>query len=143
MDIQYRGAVPEDMPACVDLFLESVEDLRLRHNLPSAGPPQAKRMLTFYQHTLSTGIFQVAEADGRIAALACAIVRDHLWFLAGFWARPDLQQQHIGMPVLRRVWEAGRQAGSTHFFRLVLQRSAGHGRLHEARHAAGRADIGL
>jgi len=116
MDIQYREALPEDMPACVDLFLESVEDLRRRHNLPSDGPPAAERMRAFYLHTLSTGIFHVAEADGRLAALACAIVRDHLWFLAGFWARPGLQQQHIGMPVLRRVWEAGELAGATHFF---------------------------
>jgi hypothetical protein len=116
MDIRYREAGPEDMPACVDLFLESVEDLRRRHNLPSDRPPQAKRMLAFYQHTLSTGIFHVAEADGRIAALACAIVRDHLWFLAGFWARPGLQQQHIGMTVLRGVWGAGKQAGATHLF---------------------------
>ena len=116
MDIHTREARPEDVPACVDLFLESVEDLRRRHNLPSDGPPPAERMLAFYQHTLSTGIFHVAEADGRLAALACAIVRDHLWFLAGFWARPGLQQQHIGMPVLRRVWKAGELAGATHFF---------------------------
>jgi hypothetical protein len=115
MDIRTREARPEDMPACVDLFLESVEDLARRHNLPSH-EPQAERMLAYYQHDLSTGIFHVAEADGRLAALACAIVRDHLWFLAGFWARPGLQQQHIGMPVLRRVWKAGELAGATHFF---------------------------
>ena len=101
MDVVYREAEAEDMPACVDLFLESVQDLARRHNLASDGPPPAERMLAFYQHTLSTGIFHVAEADGRLAALACAIVRDHLWFLAGFWARPGLQQQHIGMKVLR------------------------------------------
>ena len=116
MDIRTREARPDDMPACVDLFLESVDDLRRRHNLPSEGPPQADRILASYQHTLSTGIFHVAEADGRLAALACAIVRDHVWFLAGFWARPALQQQHIGMTVLRGVWKAGELAGAKSFF---------------------------
>jgi hypothetical protein len=116
MDIRYREARPEDMPACVDLFLESLGDLQRRQNLASDDLPPASRMLAFYQHALSTGIFHVAETDGRIAALACALVRDHLWFLAGFWARPDLQRQHIGMTVLRRVWDAGEQAGAKHFF---------------------------
>ncbi len=116
MEISYREARPEDMPACVDVFLESLGDLLRRQNLASHQLPAASRMLGFYQHTLSTGIFHVAEVDGRIAALACALVRQRLWFLAGFWARPELQHQHIGMTVLRRVWEAGKKAGAKHFF---------------------------
>ncbi len=116
MEISYREARPEDMPACVDLFLESLGDLHRRQNQASNPLPPASRMLALYEHTLSTGIFHVAEADGRIAALACALVRERLWFLAGFWTRPEMQHQHIGMTVLRRVWEAGKQAGAKHFF---------------------------
>lgn len=116
MKILYRQALPDDVPQCADLFLEAVKDLRLRHNLPASESPSAADMIPFYQHVLATGIFQVAEADGKIAALACAVVRDQLWFLSGFWARPDLQRQGVGMPMLRSVWLAGRQAEATHFF---------------------------
>ena len=116
MNIHYRPAHADDMPDCVELFLVSLQDMRLRHNLSSATPSTSSGMLAFYQHVLATGIFRVAEADGRIAALACATLRDQLWFLSGFWARPQLQRQNIGMPVLRGVWDAGRKAGATHFF---------------------------
>ena len=115
MEIRYREARTEDMPACVDLFIESVSDLLRRHNMP-VDTPQPERTLAFYQHSLSTGVFHVAEAEGKLAALACALVRDHLWFLAGFWARPGFQKQHVGMNVLRRVWNAGKEARATHFF---------------------------
>jgi hypothetical protein len=116
MDIQYRPARDEDMPECVELFQESVKDLRIRHNMPAVPVRSNDRMLAFYRHARRTGIFHVAEADGRLAALACANLRDRTWFLSGFWARPDLQRQHIGMPLLRGVWEAGKEAGATLFF---------------------------
>ncbi|MFN2120454.1 MAG: GNAT family N-acetyltransferase [Anaerolineales bacterium] len=116
MDVQLRAARPEDMPACIDLFHESLRDLLRRHNMPAEGLPPADRTLAYYQHTLDTGIFDVAEIDGRLVALACATVRDHLWFLAGFWARPAMQHKHLGSAILRRVWDAGLNRGATHFF---------------------------
>jgi hypothetical protein len=116
MEIHYREARPEDLPACVHLYLESRDDMLQRHSHPSAPVSPAARMHAFYEHVLATGIFHVAETEGQIVALACASLRDQLWFLSGFWAQPGLQQQHIGMPVLRRVWDAGKQAGARHFF---------------------------
>ena len=116
MDLQVRPARAADMPLCVDLFLSSLADMRARHNLPASAPPSAAEMLLFYQHVLATGTFHVADAGTQIAALACATLRDRVWFLSGFWARPDLRRQGVGMPVLRSVWEAGRHAGATHFF---------------------------
>ena len=116
MDITYREARPEDLPECVHLFTESVGDMRKRHNLPSPPQPRGAAQLAVYQHILSTGFFHVAQEGERIAAFACAILRDRLWFLSGFWARPQIQQRHIGMPLLRRVWDAGRQAGATTYF---------------------------
>jgi GNAT superfamily N-acetyltransferase len=116
MNVQLRTARSEDMPACVDLFNESLRDLLRRHNMPADDLPPADRTLAYYQHTLDTGIFMVAEVGGRLAALACATVRDHLWFLAGFWARPAMQHQHIGSAVLRRAWDEGLHRGATHFF---------------------------
>ena len=116
MDIQYRPALEQDLPECVELFQESVADLRVRHNMPPGPVRTTDRMLAFYRHAHRTEIFHVAEAEGRIAALACAILRDRTWFLSGFWARPALQRQHIGMPLLRGVWRAGKEAGAKLFF---------------------------
>jgi hypothetical protein len=114
--ITVRAARPEDMPACVDLFIESVTDLARRHNYANFLPPAADRTLVFCRHSLATGVFHVAEKDGMLAAFSSAILRGHLWFLSGFWARPGMQQQHIGMQVLRPTWEAGKKAGCSHFF---------------------------
>lgn len=116
MDVHYRPATADDMPACADLFLESWADLRARQNIPDDDPTPAPIMVAFYQHVLATGIFHVAEVDGRPAALACAILRGRQWFLSGFWARPGLQRRNIGMPVLRAVHQAGVEAGAAVFF---------------------------
>lgn len=116
MNIIYRPARDQDLPECVKLFEESVADLRIRHNMPSRPPQPTERLMAFYRHVIRTGIFHVAEVEGRIGALACANLREHTWFLSGFWARPGLQRQHIGMPLVRGVWEAGREAGMTIFF---------------------------
>lgn len=116
MEITYREARAEDLPACVNIFIDSLADLNKRHNFAASPGPNAARMLAFYQHALTTGIFHVAEAQGRIRSFACAILRDRLWFLSGFWTRPTLRERHIGMPLLRAVWQAGKRAGATTFF---------------------------
>jgi hypothetical protein len=111
-EILYRQARVEDVPEMADLFLEAVSDLYARTNVTAALPPRPAVLLA-YEHVLSTGIFYVAQLDGQIAAVAGVVVRDHLWFLSAFWARLDLQRQRIGMPLLRRVWNAGLEAGAT------------------------------
>jgi GNAT superfamily N-acetyltransferase len=114
-EIQYRPARPEDVPEMADLFLEAVSNMYARNNITAAVPPRPAVLLG-YEHVRSTGIFHVAELEGRIVAIAGAVVRDHLWYLSAFWARPDLRGRGIGMPLLRRVWDAGQQAGATIFF---------------------------
>ena len=116
MEINYRPARLEDLPACIDVFQESFSDMLKRHNLPLPQVLGAARRLEVFEHCFSTGIFHVAEARGRIIAFAAAILRDHLWFLSAFWARPRSQQSHVGMQLLRGVWEAGKQSGATTFF---------------------------
>lgn len=115
MEIQYRPARPEDVPEMADLFLEAVSNMYTRNNITTAIPPRPAVLLG-YEHIRATGIFHVAELEGRIVAIAGAIVRDHLWYLSAFWARPDLQRQGVGMPLLKGVWNAGQEAGATVFF---------------------------
>lgn len=115
MDVLYREARAEDLPACIDVFQDSVNDLHRRHNMPGSSQSAPWR-LDVYRHIQATGIFQLAEADGQIVGFACAFVRSRVWFLAGFWVRPDVQKQHIGAPLLRGVMDAGRQAGASTFF---------------------------
>jgi hypothetical protein len=43
-------------------------------------------------------------------------VRGPLWFLSGFWARPDRQKTGIGGRLLREVWDEGRARGASTFF---------------------------
>lgn len=69
-----------------------------------------------YAYVARTGIFRVAEVDGRLAALACAIVRDGIWFLSGFWTDPARRLQGIGGPLLREVWDEGRRGGARSFY---------------------------
>ncbi len=116
MEVTYREATPEDLPECVRIFIDSWTDLNQRHNFATQPKPNAARMLAFYQHALTTGIFRLAEAQGRIRSFAGALVRDRLWFLSAFWTRPRLRDRHIGMPLLRSVWEAGKRAGANTFF---------------------------
>ena len=69
-----------------------------------------------YRFVASNGIFRVAEQDGRMVALACAILRDEEWFLSGFWADASVRQQGIGGPLLRQVWDEGVRRGARRQF---------------------------
>jgi GNAT superfamily N-acetyltransferase len=103
------------MPEAVELFLTTVEDMYKRHNINSPMPPRLM-IEKFYEHIYRTGIFQVAEVEGRIGAICHAIVRDSQWFLSGFWALPSLQGRKIGRTLLERVWQRGARAGAEIFF---------------------------
>ena len=115
-DIIYRAAREEDVPAALDLFLEAVHELYRRHNLEMPLPPRPS-VETAYRHIFETGIFRLAEADGRLVAICHAVVRDALWFLSGFWARPELLAAGgVGGHLLREVWREGEAAGARKFF---------------------------
>lgn len=69
-----------------------------------------------YGYVARTGIFHVAAVDDRLVALACAIVRDGIWFLSGFWTDPSRRLQGIGGPLLRQVWDEGVRRGASRFY---------------------------
>lgn len=114
-NIIYRAALEADIPAALDLFLESVADIYRRHNIDVPLPPRPS-IEAAYRHIFRTGIFQVAESDGRLVCICHAIVRDELWFLSGFWVRPELQAQGVGGKLIRDVRRAGAEAGARKFF---------------------------
>jgi GNAT superfamily N-acetyltransferase len=114
-EVIYRPVREEEMPEAVTLFLVTVADLRERLNLTMPLPPRGY-VEAAYEHIRRTGIFQVAELDGRLVAICHAVVRDHLWFLSAFWTRPGFQGQKIGRPLLERVMDEGSRAGATTFF---------------------------
>ena len=114
-NIIYRAAVEADIPAALDLFLEAVAEIYQRHNMDMALPPRPAVEIA-YRHIFRTGIFRVAEIDGRLVNICHAIVRDELWFLSGFWTRPELQARGVGGKLLRDVWREGAEAGAKKFF---------------------------
>src|SRR5687768_17024473 len=114
-EVQYRVATPDDIPSMVDLFIHAVTAMLSRHGINAPIPP-ADGVAPVYEHIRSTGIFHVAEIDGQIVGIAGGVVRGTTWFLSGFWTRVDLRQRGIGMPLLRRVWDAGVGAGAKQFF---------------------------
>jgi len=114
--VNYRPAGEEDVAGAVEVFVEAVGDLYARNGVTTAPPPDRRTIEQNYRHILRTGIFHVAEAEGRVAAICHAVVRGPVWFLSGFWALPSLQRQRIGGAMLRRVMEEGAAAGATVFF---------------------------
>ena len=113
--INHRPAREADLPAAIELFLAAVADMFARHNISKPLPPRAA-LETMWPHIFKTGIFYVAEEDGRLVAICHAIVRDRLWFLSGFWTRADLVSKGTGGPLLRRVLAEGVRAGADTFF---------------------------
>jgi GNAT superfamily N-acetyltransferase len=107
----HRPATDADISEAAGLFLTSVTDLSRRYGL--AEPPFTVASIEpVYRHILRTGIFDVAELDGRMVAICHAIVRGDQWFLSGFWALPGLQRKGVGGPLLRRVWAEGERRGA-------------------------------
>lgn len=107
----YRDARADDVPVMAEVFLMTVTEMFARNNVRTTPPPR-QFVIDNYEHVLATGIFRVAELDGRVAGIAGAVVRDNLWFLSAFWVLPGYQNRNIGMPLLRQVWQAGVSSGA-------------------------------
>jgi len=114
-NIIYRAAREAELPATLDLFLEALADIYRRQNLDMPLPPRAGTEVV-YRHIFKTGIFRVAERGEKLVGICHAIVRDELWFLSGFWAKPGAQARGIGGGLLREVWQEGAEAGAKKFF---------------------------
>jgi GNAT superfamily N-acetyltransferase len=111
MAVRYRDLALEEVPVAADVFLVTVHDLAVRYGLPPTSFTR-ETMTRAYAHLSRTGIFQVAEQDGRIVAICAATVRGDVWFLSMFWTLPDLQRRGFGQPLLERVWRRGIELGA-------------------------------
>jgi len=113
--VVYRDLAVSDLPRSVDVYVTARADMNRRMGFapgPAPDPAALAAEQRGYAHVMRTGIFRVAEVDGEIQAVCCAVVRDALWFLAGFWVMPAFQRQGLGGPLLRQVWQAGIDRGA-------------------------------
>ena len=115
MTVRDRAAREADVEPALDLFIGTLRDMLGRNGI-DPGELSREEWRYGYPHVFRTGIFRVAEDDGELVAICHAIVRGPLWFLSGFWTRPDHQKSGIGGRLLRQVWDEGRARGATTFF---------------------------
>jgi GNAT superfamily N-acetyltransferase len=113
-EVRYREARKDDISSMVDISIESLKDMLSRNNVSAPMPPRPM-LLAAYEYYLPLGIFYVAELKGQIITSAGAIVHDHIFYLMNFFARPNQQRKGIGMPLLKMVWDAGKEAGARIF----------------------------
>jgi GNAT superfamily N-acetyltransferase len=112
MDITYRPARDDDLETGVDIVVDAINDLRLRHGFPltmTAGPPLFQRLC------LSEGAdgLWVAEAEGKVAGFAMSWMSQRFWFLAQLFVRPELQAKGTGQALLSRTLEQAQSHGAT------------------------------
>ena len=115
MTVRSRAARADDVEPALDLFLGTLRDMLGRNGIDPGELPRDEWRYS-YPHVFRTGIFRVAEDDDGLVAICHAIVRGPLWFLSGFWARPDRQKTGVGGRLLREVWEEGRAREASTFF---------------------------
>jgi GNAT superfamily N-acetyltransferase len=113
--VRNRAAGEEDVEPALDLFIGTLRDMLARNGV-DPGELARDEWRYGYPHVFHTGIFRVAEEDDELVAICHAIVRGPLWFLSGFWTRPDRQKSGIGGRLLREVWDEGRARGASTFF---------------------------
>jgi GNAT superfamily N-acetyltransferase len=109
----YRPLRPDEVPIAADLFLVSLAELAARHGLPAPVSYTRASVIPVYEHLFETGMFEVAELDGKIVGIAAAVVREAIWFLAMFWVLPEHKLKGIGRPLLERLQRLGEEQGAS------------------------------
>jgi ribosomal protein S18 acetylase RimI-like enzyme len=126
MQIDYRLARAEELPAAQELVVQSINDLTVRHGF---GPMASVRPAEFQLFSLKDdpdGLW-VAEASGEIAGFAFSWMCDGFWFLAELFVSPKHQGRGIGDALLQRTFahadraEADNRALITFTFNTVSQ----------------------
>ncbi len=110
-----RACRQEDIEAATDVYLFTLDDLKRRHGVEPT-PTDRAMWHRGYEHIFASGIFNVAELDGKVVAVCNGILRDKLWFLSGFWVLPDYQGMGIGHRLIDKTWQDAKAAGASEYF---------------------------
>ncbi len=115
MTFSIRPATTEDVTPSVDVFVDSLYDLRQRFSMVGQTIDKVE-WTRGYSHILRTGIFFVAVQDEKVVGVCNGVIRDGLWFLTSFWVDPKCQGQGIGKKLIDTVWDAATESGAKNYF---------------------------
>jgi len=108
--IEIRQAGAADIPACAQVWRESINDYTGRLNQPQI-PDDLGRIIRLHEHLFSTDpeLFVVAVEEagsgqpGQIAGFAAAALRERLWYLSMCFVRPAAQRQGLGRRLVTAI----------------------------------------
>jgi GNAT superfamily N-acetyltransferase len=102
--ISYRPARPDDLPACGEIWRDSLNDYLGRLRQPPVGEDLAP-IGRLHAHLRSTDPdrFWVAARDGLVIGFGSAALRGPVWFLSMLFVRPSHQGAGIGSTLLERM----------------------------------------
>jgi len=109
----YRRARREELPTAADVFLVSIAELAKNHGLPAPVAYTRAAVEPLYEHLFETGLFEVAELDGRVVGFAAGVVREDVWFLSMLWVLPEFKLRGVGRPLLERVTRMAEERGAS------------------------------
>jgi GNAT superfamily N-acetyltransferase len=110
--VRFRPLLPEDAPAVHEVAKAAFEDLALRSGHAPPPPPHDAGAHLRIRHVARTdpeGAW-VAEADGRVAGAALALMREGLWGLSLLVVHPALQSRGTGRALLELALRHGEGA---------------------------------
>jgi GNAT superfamily N-acetyltransferase len=110
-----RAAQLKDVPAATQVFLTSLDDLRVRHNATGA-PMNFDDWLPGYEHVFNTGVFNVAAVESEVVGVCNGVIRDKGFFFTGFWMMPGRQGAGVGGQLIRKTWADAAAQGAEEFF---------------------------
>jgi ribosomal protein S18 acetylase RimI-like enzyme len=110
MKVNYRLAEERDLESAHHIMVEALDQVALQMGRPSV-EADFEDYLPLWHHFLATSDegFWVAEVKGKLAAFACSILRDGLWFLSHLMVLPEFQGQGIGGELLARALQGAQR----------------------------------
>ncbi len=106
MELVERPMTPQDVPACLEVFFTSINELFARWNQPALPPDETDGMASFFA-ALAFGDggrgWVAAGPDGRPAGFGISIEREATWFLSFLFIEPGVQAAGVGRGLLRRL----------------------------------------